>query len=1234
MRGGMKTYRGCPAAARGYVEAGHPRADDYYLAEGTGIAERIISAPGVPATRMEPLTGDAYEAWVAGVDPDTGELKGRLRSDENAVRFVEVTVNGPKSWSLAAELHPDISAAYDAAQDRAATQIVEWLAAHSTTRVGPRGGQVQVPVESIEATVVRHYTSRAGDPHRHLHLQINARVFAVGAWRGLHTVGARDSLGAINGIGHAAVMTDPGFRKALAAHGFTLDCDGEVERLAPHVGAFSARAAQIGRHLDRYETEWRDAHPGQQPGPALRRSWDARAWADGRPDKAEQVPAEELKGRWLDELAALGYVDQDSAIALETVLPGALDRDAGVQEVLARLAGKRSGWNAADIRGEVEQLLARAGIVTDPAVRIELAEDITARTIDVCVPLLERTGVPEHIRALTSPAVLEVETDLRSRLRVRGATSTVADPWNYDPHISEDERADWAENPLTVTDTRLDERQVQAANLLAGLHRLVVIEGAAGAGKTTTLASARDLLRTNERQMMVVTPTLKAAKVASAELGSAASSAAWLAHQHGFRWDQNGHWTRLHYGDLDTTTGRQYTGPSPSAVLRRGDLLLVDEAGMLDQDTARALLTVADEHHVRVALMGDRHQLSAVGRGGVLDLAAAAVAPEAHVTLNAVHRFTRVTVESDGTRIVVPDVEYADLSLHMRTADNPADVFAKLVERGQVRVHGSDAKRVAALAESAATDVLTGVDAVLVADTRAQVTDLNAAVRERLVTAGLVQDDADAPVVVTAMGERIGVGDRVVTRRNDTNLQVANRDTWTVQAITGEAVILNATDGSGVRFLPRDYTSQHAELAYASTVHGVQGATADKAQLVLGEHTGASSAYVGMTRGRETNVVHLVVDNDIGPAGGAAALAEAERQWVATFARDRADLGPAHAAQQAAREAANYATTRPLPVVIAELHDAWTAEQDALDQLEHAEPRAAKLREIITARASEEHELAELRRSARDARGAAIAADTRLQQTTAQVNHDADRIQKAMLNDWDTQRPAAHTAAQTIAAGPGRLGHHRGRVADARQHLADWSQFWQPYLPAMPTQPDEVARFAGRWDNRPAHADAFDHYAHQRATELHPEHEAATATADVARNRARETESAYKDASRIHAVFQWRYGSLAHLPDPAAALADTEHDISHAHTRLDHAREQVEKLRSDPAVLSTGPDLLATEHDRWQRDRTDARAAAQARTDAATRAAERAAEPDYGHSPSASYTAYQQHEPPGPSLGM
>ena len=98
---------------------------------------------------------------MAGRDPETG---GRRRSAGQAVRFIEVVVNGPKSWSLAAELHPDIGAAYQAAQDRAATQILAWLAEHATTRVGRRGGQVQIPVQQLEAAVVPRWCCQVPVP--------------------------------------------------------------------------------------------------------------------------------------------------------------------------------------------------------------------------------------------------------------------------------------------------------------------------------------------------------------------------------------------------------------------------------------------------------------------------------------------------------------------------------------------------------------------------------------------------------------------------------------------------------------------------------------------------------------------------------------------------------------------------------------------------------------------------------------------------------------------------------------------------------------------------------------------------------------------------------------------------------------------------------------------------------------------------------------------------------------
>src|SRR4051812_40150365 len=542
MRRGMKVYSGSAAAARAYLEADRGGADDYYLTEGTGLARRFVAREGRAAERA-PLAGEGYETWVAGRDPETGEPRGRLRTDERAVRFVEVVVNGPKSWSLAAAMHDDVAAAYDAAQDRAAAQIIGWLAAHATTRVGPRGGQVQVPVEVLEAVTVRHYTSRAGDPHRHLHLQIGARVFAAQQWRGLHTVGIRDFLAAINRIGHAAVACDPQFRATLARHGYTLDAIGEIEELAEYVGPFSARAAQIGRNLDRYERDWVAANPGEQPGPALRRAWDTRAWAEGRPDKVIPRSGADLVARWRAELGALGYHNPAPPVALAPTPVGALDREAAVDTVLTRLAAGRSGWNAADVRGEAERLIAAEGIVADTAVRLESAEDLTARALDRCVPLVDREGVPEHVRSWTSRPVLDVEADLRVRFAARAGQPPLGAPR-------------LAPLPAGVVGG-LDPGQAAAVAFLAGDRRLMVVEGAAGAGKTTTLAATHALLDRQGRRLVVVTPTLKAAEVARSEVGAAAGSAASLVFAHGWRWNEHGEWTRLVVGEVDPVTGQR-----------------------------------------------------------------------------------------------------------------------------------------------------------------------------------------------------------------------------------------------------------------------------------------------------------------------------------------------------------------------------------------------------------------------------------------------------------------------------------------------------------------------------------------------------------------------------------------------------------------------------------------------------------------------------------------------------
>ena len=100
------------------------------------------------------------------------------------------------------------------------------------------------------------------------------------------------------------------------------------------------------------------------------------------------------------------------------------------------------------------------------------------------------------------------------------------------------------------------------------------------------------------------------------------------------------------------------------------------------------------------------------------------------------------------------------------------------------------------------------------------------------------------------------------------------------------------------RVITAEYAARFVELAYATTVHGAQGETVDTAHVAIGEHTGASAAYVAMTRGRHDNTAHLVAED----------LDDARRQWVDVFARDRADLGPAHSRRQVVDAIDRYGT--------------------------------------------------------------------------------------------------------------------------------------------------------------------------------------------------------------------------------------------------------------------------------------------------------------------------------------
>ncbi|MGO1628684.1 MAG: MobF family relaxase, partial [Microbacterium sp.] len=489
MKGGISLFRGSGAAARRYVEADRSRADEYYLGADDAIAEYVVLDGAGEVTAARSLTPDEYEGWVDWINPVTGESMGTPRKpgegSKGSPLFSEMTINAAKSLSVAAALHPEVSDALDSAQQDALAEIRRWLGRHSVTRVGPRDAREVVPIEQMQVVGISHKTSRAGDPHRHIHMQIGTRIWAAGKWRALDTAALFKQQGAIRALGTAVIAAHPQLADTLAQHGLTLDpVSGEVVELEPFNQVMSKRSAQINRNLNRLESEWKAAHPGEEPGPVMTARMQGIAWAHQRPGKK---PAD-LKNEqwWQQELADAGY-DPEHLERRAVQPPIALD-DLAVQQVasraLDRCAAGASAWTRHTVQEHVTRITTEAGVQAAPAQLREFIAAATDLATSDCFSILPPGApTPEHVAHLTSLGVVAAETALRDQL-------TAATP------SREPKPADVSEAARTAG---LDEGQTVAAAAVASRDPLVVVEGAAGAGKTTMLGVAIKVAAENGR---------------------------------------------------------------------------------------------------------------------------------------------------------------------------------------------------------------------------------------------------------------------------------------------------------------------------------------------------------------------------------------------------------------------------------------------------------------------------------------------------------------------------------------------------------------------------------------------------------------------------------------------------------------------------------------------------------------------------------------------------------------
>lgn len=817
-------YAGTAATTAGYYTR--------YLTEASG--ELPGQWLGEQADRLG-LTGEvtteSLEALLSGLDPVTGRTLGqplvdRVTSNGAVIRAVagfDATLSAPKSLSVLWALTGDdgLAECHDVAV-RAVAGYLERFGA--TTRVRSNRTRMHPDANGLTMAAFRQTTSRADDPQLHTHLVVSAKVqLPDERWMALDARFLKRHQRTLGGLYQSVLRAELTHRYGVA---FEPIVNGQAEIVGVPtelLGTFSKRAAAIDAAMSDAlaEFERRERRdPTRQEVAVMER----RVAADSRERKTGRS-ADELRAMWRLEASDVGVTptaltDSIAAAAkLEPPAPPALT----TSDVIEALEVRSSAWSRADVVRTICDIARPAPGVSGEqwAVWLDRAVDtVMVRCVDLDPQLpehsLRRTSDGRSIWIepaaphVTSEAVLAQEQQI---------LDWAAEATAFDPQPS-----------ATVERGQLDVIQYDAAAAVAGHDPLTVIVGPAGAGKTTMLRAAVTALHAPpHRPVFGLAPTAKAARVLNDETGMATDTVAKLLYE----------WSRPDRPPDDLwQLGPRYT-------------VVVDEAGMLATHDLHRLMHLAREQHWRLVLVGDPHQLQAVGRGGMF---AELCASTRTIELERIHRFVEPWEAAASLRLRHGDTRALDTyEAHQRILPGRLDDHVDTIATYWIDCNDHGRSLAITTARNEHVDLI---------NTRVQ-----AARWER--------GDLDpARGAATADGIGAWVGDIIATRRNDRTLItstgqfVRNRDQWIVTAIEASGdITATRIDGGGVAVLPGDYAREHVRLGYAATEPGNQSDTQDRSITLATGSTTGRGLYVGMTRARQTNHVLVVTDApDIGAA--------------------------------------------------------------------------------------------------------------------------------------------------------------------------------------------------------------------------------------------------------------------------------------------------------------------------------------------------------------------------------
>ena len=413
---------------------------------------------------------------------------------------------------------------------------------------------------------------------------------------------------------------------------YSMPTEGEgvkrwLEWYAPHVGAVKAQKLidEFGDSLMRLCSE----DPGQVaacagiPIESIHRVAEEWAKHQGRVAAASQLAGWDLTQFEVEGLlSAMG----NGAVALIQEDPFA---------VLGRVEG--FGWKRTD------ELAAKLGIVGDDprrvrgavaaAVRERYDEGSTAVMLETaCEMADDKLGLLDRPRELTR-AVVDAAVERKQLIRIRSTDGNPASDWLATPFAYQCEAASWRVlerasdvNPTAsrkyssdsdlateaadvakayreIDGKTLDDSQLAAvANAFA--HRISVVTGGAGAGKTLVARAIDKMFADGDVPVMLAAPTGKAARRLEEVIGRTACTLHRL----------------LEYGG-DGLFLRNRNNPLPAGVV------IVDEVSMVDAELGYRLLDAIGPDTALV-LIGDANQLPPVGPGALLrDILAHDLAP-------------------------------------------------------------------------------------------------------------------------------------------------------------------------------------------------------------------------------------------------------------------------------------------------------------------------------------------------------------------------------------------------------------------------------------------------------------------------------------------------------------------------------------------------------------------------------------------------------------------------------